>query len=142
MPSVDHSQIESKTAQRFLDFGALVLAHESVVDVDGIDLIRFQGFVQQRRADGRVNATAHQQKHFVVADDTLDLLDAANLSSLHREARDDARNAFQKIPHHCLAFHGEIDALRMELHSVETLKFGTREKIKTAGRLLDYENNT
>ena len=121
MPSVNDSQIESQSFQGFFDSLALVLPHESVIDVDGVDLVGFKGLVQQGGADGRVDATADEQQDFVGTDEALDLLDAPNLPSVHGEARGDGSDAHQKILQHRFPVDAQI-YFRVELQAVQALR--------------------
>ena len=98
----------------------------------GVDLVGFEGLVQQRRADGGIDAAADEQQHFVGADEAPDLLDAAHFPPLHGETPRDAGYVDEEILHHRQPVDAQIH-FRVKLTTVKTLFTG----VGGAGKLKD-----
>ena len=117
---VDTHEVDIPVFKRGLDFVALVLAQQTVIDKDARELAA-DGLGQQRRRNRGVHAAGKRQQHLAVADLGADVLNGLAHEVAHRPVTGRAADLIQEVTQHGLTVLGVVD-LGVELHAVEAAR--------------------
>ena len=113
-----HVKVNVDFGQRLLHSFALVLAHEAVVNVDGMDASGADSLPAESGAHRRVHTAGDKHQNFLVANCLADLFQRGLVPAFWREVRSDAADTLEKVFDHFPAVGCEVD-LGVELRAVE-----------------------
>ena len=117
---VDTHEVDVPVFKRGLDFVALVLAQQTVIDKDARKLAA-DGLGQQRRRNGGVHAAGKRQQHLAVADLGADVRNGLAHEVAHRPVTGRAADLIEEVAQHGLTVLGVVD-LGVKLHAVEAAR--------------------